>query len=62
MLLCLMLTGLLAEHPLPQGHTLRPFPWPVVSGLPMFSCDFTMEYLFKINNSAQGTCLPFTLT
>ena len=54
MLLCLMLTGLLAEHPLPQGHTLRPFPWPVVSGLPMFSCDFTMEYLFKINNSFQS--------
>lgn len=46
----LMWTGLWAGHWLLQGHTLQPLLRPVVSVLPTL-CDFTAEYLFKINNS-----------
>lgn len=50
--------GLTPSSPRPHPTT---FSRASVSGLLMFFCDFTVEYLFKNNDSVQGNCLPFVL-
>jgi hypothetical protein len=57
-----LMLGLLTGCQPPQGHALAAFFLASCPSPADMFCDFTMEYLLKIDKSIWGSCPPFTLS